>query len=144
MEKQSTTVLVAMDLSAAFNTVDHDILLTILRNKFGIENKALKWFDLYLHPRSYKVVVDGKYSREVNLDVSVPQGSCAGANIFNLYCSPLQEVVPENLEISGFADDHSIRDKFKANNRQQELEVKQQECCMLKIKDEVKDESFKD
>ena len=56
-------------------------------------------------------------------------------NIFNLYCSPLQEVVPDDLHISGFADDHSIRSYFKANNRQQELEVKQQqEWCMLNIK----------
>ena len=135
MEKQSITALVAMDLSAAFDTVDHEILLAILKTKFGIEGKALKWFDSYLHPRSYKVVIDGKYSREVNLDLSIPQGSCAGANIFNLYCSPLQEVVPPNLHINGFADDHSITDSFKANNRQQEFEVKhQQEQCMLNIK----------
>ena len=135
MEKQSITSLVTMDLSAAFDTVNHDILLTILRTKFGIEDKALKWFDSYLHPRSYMVTVDGKYSREVNLDVSVPQSSCVSANIFNLYCSPLQEVVPDDLHISGFADDHSIRSYFKANNRQQELEVKQQqEQCMLNIK----------
>ena len=82
MEKQSIISLVMMDLSAAFDTVDHDILLTILRTKFGIEDKALKWFDSYLHARSYMVTIDGKYSREVNLDVSVPQGSCAGVNIF--------------------------------------------------------------
>ena len=135
MEKQSITSLVTMDLSAAFDTVDHDILLTILRTKFGIEDRALKWFDCYLHPRSYMVMVDGKYSREVNLDVSVPQGSCAGVNIFNLYCSLFQEVVPDDLYISGFAENHSIRSYFNANNRQQELEVKlQQEWCMLNIK----------
>ena len=127
MEKQSIISLVMMDLSDAFDTVDHDILLTILRTKFGIEDKALKWFDSYLHPRSYMVTINGKYSREVNLDVSVPQGSCAGVNIFNLYCSPLQELVPDNLHISGFADDHSIRSSFKADNRHQECEVKHQE-----------------
>ena len=134
-EHQAITSLVAMDLSAGFDTVDHDILLTILRCKFGIENEALKWFDQYLHPRSYKVIVNGKYSREIDLSVSVLQGSCAGANIFNLYCTPLQDIVPESLQISGFADDHSIRRSFKSNNRQHELEVKQdQECCMLNIK----------
>ena len=62
MEKQSITSLVMMDLSAAFDTVDHNILLTILRTKFGIEDKTLKWFNSYLHPRSYMVRVDGKYS----------------------------------------------------------------------------------
>ena len=65
----------------------------------------------------------------------MPQGSCAGANIFNLYCAPLHEVVPNDLQISGFADDHSICKSFKANNRKQELEVqKHQEHCMLNIK----------
>ena len=124
-----------MDLSAAFDTVDHKIILTILKCKFGLEHEALKWFDRYLHPRSYKVIVNGKYSREIDLSISVPQGSCAGANIFNLYCAPLHEVVPNDLEISGFADDHSICKSFKANNRKQELKVKKhQEHCMLNIK----------
>ena len=60
MENQSTTSLIVMDLSAAFNTVDHEILLTILKSKFGLEHEALQWFDRYLHPRSYKVIVNGK------------------------------------------------------------------------------------
>ena len=47
-EKQSITSLVAIDLSAAFDTVDHAILLNILNCKFGITDKALKWFDSYL------------------------------------------------------------------------------------------------
>ena len=50
MESQSATSLVVIDLSAAFRTVGHDILLDILKCKFGIEGKALKWFDSYLRP----------------------------------------------------------------------------------------------
>ena len=84
MEKQSITSLVALDLSAAFDTVNHDILLSILRNKYGIEGEALKWFDEYLRPHSFKVNINGTYSKERNLEVSLPQGSCVGANIFNL------------------------------------------------------------
>ena len=97
--------LVAIDLSAAFNTLDHTILLNILNAKYSITEQALKWFDSYLHPRSFKVVIDNNYSRPKNLEVSVPQGSCAGANIFNLYCSTLHEVIPKDLTLSGFADD---------------------------------------
>ena len=89
MENQSITSLIVMDLSATFNTVDHKILLTILKCKFGLEHEALKWFDRYLFPRSYKVIINGKYSREIDLSISVPQVSCAGANIFNLYCTLL-------------------------------------------------------
>ena len=58
-----------------------------------------------------------------------------GANIFNLYCSPLQEVIPKDLELSGFADDHSVRKHFKAGSMQQELKTKATiELCMLNIK----------
>ena len=48
MENQCITSLTAIDLSAAFDTVNHNILLAILNNKFGISDKALKWFDSYL------------------------------------------------------------------------------------------------
>ena len=114
--------------------VCHDILLDILNHKFGIEDKALKWFDSYLRPRSFKVVINGTYSEEQNLTVSVPQGSCVRANIFNLYCALLEEVIPSNLQISGFADDHSIRDSFKADNRREELNSKGSiQECMIRI-----------
>ena len=53
--------LVAIYLSAAFDTVDHTILLDILNNKFGITDKALKWFDSYLRPRAFKVAIENDY-----------------------------------------------------------------------------------
>ena len=135
MEKQHITCLVALDLSAAFDTVDHQTLLEILRHKFGLEKTALEWFDQYLRPRSFKVTINGKESSERDLTVSVPQGSCAGANIFNLYCSPLHEVIPPDLQLSGFADDHSVRKSFKASDREEEENtVEQTEACMLSIK----------
>ena len=119
----------------SFDTVDHDILLAILNNKFGIEGKALQWFNQYLRHHSFKVAVNGNYSKEHDLLVSVPQGSCAGANIFNLYCSPLHEVVHKDLSLSGFADDHSVRKCFKAANREEEHRTKQIiEECMLNVK----------
>ena len=77
MESQSITSLVALDLSAAFDTVDHDILLSILSSKYGIKGVTLKWFDQYLRPRSFRVTVNGVCSKDRDLTVSVPQGSCA-------------------------------------------------------------------
>ena len=69
MEQQSITSVTTIDLSVAFNTVNHDILLVILDHKFGITDKALKWFDSYLCPRPYKVVTEGVYSHEKDLTV---------------------------------------------------------------------------
>ena len=135
MEAQSITSLVALDLSAAFDTVDQEILLSILSIKYGIKSKDLKWFDQYLRPRSFKVTVNGVYSKDRDFMVSVPQGSCVGANIFNLYCSSLQDVVPDDLQLSGFADDHSIRKTFKAGNVNEEINtIIKLESCLLSIK----------
>ena len=78
---------------------------------------------------------NGAYSKERDLEVSVPQGSCTGANIFSLYCSPLQDVVPDNLQLSGFADDHSVRKAFKAGNTNEEIStISKLEGCLLSIK----------
>ena len=50
MEKQEVVPLVTIDLSAAFDTVDHELLLAVLRKQFGIDQATLKWFGLYLRP----------------------------------------------------------------------------------------------
>ena len=136
--------LTALDLSTAFDTVNHSILISTLKTKFGINELALKWFDSYLQPRSFKVAVKGKYSDEKQLTYSVPQGSCSGAYLFNLYCSTLNDIVPSDLHLSGFADDHAVRKEFKANDRNAELQSKEEiEECMVNVRswtDRVKTE----
>ena len=125
----------AIDLSAAFDTIDHKILLQILSAKYGITGQALKWFDRYLSDRSFNVVIGDKYSKPHSLTVSVPQGSCVGASVFNLYCSTLHEIIPKDLALSSFADDHSVRRSFRAGCRKDESETNQiLEECMLNIK----------
>ena len=134
-EKKSITALVAIDLSAAFDTVDHKILLQILSAKYGITGQALKWFDSYLSDRSSKVVIRDRYSKPHGLTVSVPQGSCVGASVFNLYCLTLHEIIPKDLTLSGFTDDHSIKRSFRADSSVDEAETNQTiEECMLNIK----------
>ena len=117
MEHQEVTALMAIDLSAAFDTVDHNILLDILNKKFGVGGKAGKWFDSYLHPRSCKVNIGKTYSANKDLTFSVPQGSCAGAVLYLTYASTLQEVIPNYIQLHGYADDHAIKQSFKAHNR---------------------------
>ena len=59
MENQNVTVIVAIDLSAAFDTVDHQILTDVLNKRFNIEGAALaQWFSNYLSSRSCKVIVE--------------------------------------------------------------------------------------
>ena len=77
-ECQHITSLTTMDLSAAFDTVDHEVLLQILSNRFGVTDTALNWFRSYLQPRQFKVKIGEAYSSERSLTYSVPQGSCTG------------------------------------------------------------------
>ena len=127
--------LTVLDLSAAFDTVNHSILTSTLKNKFGIDELALKWFNSYLQPRAFKVAVNGKYSDKKQLTYSVPQGSCSGAYLFNLYCSTLNDIVPLDLHLSGFADNHSVRKEFRANDRNAELQTEEEiKECMVDVR----------
>ena len=57
MEEQNITAVLALNLSAAFDMVDDDILLQVLKNQYGIDGKALNWYESYLCPRSCMVQV---------------------------------------------------------------------------------------
>ena len=62
MEKQLVTVVVILDLSAAFNTVDHDLLLEVLEKQYGVVGAAREWYTSYLKPRQFKVGIRGTTS----------------------------------------------------------------------------------
>ena len=83
------TALILLDLSSAFNTVDHQIMLTVLQQRFGIDGQALKWFRAYLADRSQAVIVNGSCSATSPVDCSVPQGSVLGPLQFVGFNVPL-------------------------------------------------------
>ena len=138
MDRQLVTSIVILDLSAAFDTVDHDLLLDILEARFGMTGTARKWYESYLKPRRFRVVVGKEESQPRQLDYSVPQGSIQGAFLFVAYASTLDEIVDSTrLELNGFADDHSVRRAFKPSklDHKDELEtIVIIEQSMLEIK----------
>ena len=85
MEKQEVTAVTILNLSAAFYKVNHDLLLGVLNKRFGIKDKALKWYEQYLKPRKFKISINNTYSKEQTINYSVPQGSIQGAFLFNAY-----------------------------------------------------------
>jgi len=89
MNTQEVTLLVMLDLSAAFDTVNHSILLTRLNEELGICGVASEWFKSYLANRGQQVSVDGSLSEHFSLDCGVPQGSCLGPLLFIIYASKL-------------------------------------------------------
>ena len=117
MDKQHATLLILLDLSAAFDTVDHQILLNRLRSDFGVSGKVLDWFASYLSNRSQKVTVDGVLSDRFGIDFGVPQGSCLGPLLFVIYSSKLFNIVNRHLpNVHAYADDTQLYLAFKPGN----------------------------
>uniref|UniRef100_A0A8C6KI16 Reverse transcriptase domain-containing protein n=1 Tax=Nothobranchius furzeri TaxID=105023 RepID=A0A8C6KI16_NOTFU len=109
------SVLVLLDLTAAFDTVDHHLLLERLRDWVGLSGSALEWFSSYLSERSFSVAVSKFRSSTTSLTHGVPQGSVLGPLLFLLYLLPLQHILSSFKGISYhlYADDIQLYISFK-------------------------------
>ena len=108
-DENKLSVLALLDLSAAFDTIDHSILLHRLSVSYGIHHLALSWFESYLTGRTQTVCVNGKYSEPSDLSYGVPQGSVLGPILFVLYAAPVSDVVSKHsLSHESFADDTQL------------------------------------
>ena len=103
-------VLILLDLSAAFDTIDHDILFHRLENRFGVSGLALQWFKSYLSNRTYSVSLKSlPSSKSVTVSFGVPQGSVLGPILFTLYTAPLEDIFNEHdLDFMLYADDTQL------------------------------------
>ena len=111
IDNDKVSVLLLLDLSAAFDTVDHQILLSRLQNIFGIRSTAFEWFQSYLKNRTQSVSIGTFSSAPSDLKFGVPQGSVLGPVLFVLYTTPLSQII-QNHSISHqlFADDTQLHD----------------------------------
>ena len=107
-------VLIVLDMSAAFDTVDHDILLDRLESKFGIKYMVKSWFSTYLRDRVTKVSIDGDFSDNHIMRYSLPRGSIIGPHGFILYTSPVGNIniSYSNISFHAYADDLQLYAEF--------------------------------
>jgi len=103
------SLLVLLDLSAAFDTVDHQILLSILPERFAVANTALSWFSSYLADRTQQFTYAGSCTPSFTVDCSVPQGSVLGPLEFVVYMEDIVQLAADhNTSSNLYADDTQL------------------------------------
>ena len=93
LSKGMPTALVLLDLAAAFDTIDHDTLLSCLSARFGFAGSALKWFRSHLQNHFQSVKIGSSLLNLFKLMFGVLQGSVLGPLLFSLYTTPLGRVI---------------------------------------------------
>ena len=113
LDHRQDVVLVMLDLSAAFDTLDREILISRLGSYFGISDTVIHWFSSCLSGRTQSVIIGKIY-----VDFGVPQGSILGFLLFNLYVAPFQDIVAaNNVDSMFYADDSQIYIAIKPNDQ---------------------------
>ena len=135
-DSRSKIILLLLDLSAAFDTVNHELLLCRLQKTYGLSGNVLNWFKSYLSNRSFSVYIGKHRSKKCFLTIGVPQGSILGPILFILYTKELIAIARKHgFQIHLYADDTQLYIEF--NPLSQDISSIEQQIveCLAEIKD---------
>jgi len=110
MENKCLTILVLLDFSSAFNSVDYDILLAILKS-LNMSRSAITWFNSYLRGRSQLVRHNGVSSKWCDIDAGVPQGGVLSPLLFSVFIDSITKIISSKCHL--YADDLQLYRHFK-------------------------------
>jgi hypothetical protein len=113
IDAKRVVLLALLDLSAAFDTIEHNILINRLEKRFSVSNTALQWFNSYLRGWTSQVDVAGKLSDPITTEFGVPQGSVMGPLLFTAYIRPISDIaICHGIGYHIYADDTQLYISF--------------------------------
>ena len=120
---RNAVIMVSLDLSAAFDTISHDVLLNRLCTEFGLKERSLSWIESYLCNRKQFVKIGRHFSPTVLINAGVPQGSVLGPILFTTYTSPVEHIIDNYGIISHqYADDTHFHISITQNSLSSSLQ----------------------
>uniref|UniRef100_A0A8C5AGF3 Reverse transcriptase domain-containing protein n=1 Tax=Gadus morhua TaxID=8049 RepID=A0A8C5AGF3_GADMO len=132
LDKNTSTMLVMLDLSAAFDTIDHSSLLHRLEHYVGFGGTALGWLESYLTDRTRFVLHEVAESKHCKLRFGVPQGSVLGPLLFAIYMLPLGDVIRGfGISFHCYADDTQLYIPVDSGDSAQ---IQKVESCLAAVK----------
>ena len=124
INKQKVSALVLLDLSAAFDTIDHKILLSRLSSFYGLSSTALNLIASYLLNRTQSVSIQSHSTPPSSIFTGIPQGSVLGPLLFSLYTSPVSQIFTKAMiSYHLYADDTQIYISFSPNQSHDSLSL---------------------
>ena len=134
-DKKMITLLVLIDLSAAFDSLNQEKLIHILENMFKITGNSLNWFKTYLIGRSQRVIVNSTLSSAKPLKYGVPQGSCLGPVAFLAYTSAIYNIIHRyNISVEAYADDTQLYIACDPSNKSISIKLNILERCIQDVR----------
>jgi hypothetical protein len=118
LDRKQCCALIMLDLSSAFDTVDHQKLINRLFAYYGVKGKVLNWIESYLSGRKQIVKVNSSSSDSKDVKCGVPQGSIMGPLLFTLYVAPLSDIIAKfGFNFHFYADDSQVYFSFNPKEK---------------------------
>ena len=146
VDSRTNVLLMLLDLSAAFDTINHEILIQKLEFTYGLKMEVLSWFKSYLSNRTFRVRVRNEFSEDCALTIGVPQGSILGPLLFVLYTKDLDTIVSRyDVKFHFYADDTQVYLSFDVHSDNPDISrlcdcyqdiKKWMSSCFLKLNEE--------